>query len=130
MVLNILLVTKKVKLLNHYVLLSGYIKYFEYGGMSILFLIKDDAEQEKYKQIWDFIKSKLGIKFHSLPVHDKKYFKTKVKEFDGVIKTNFLDNDLPKENKHYTCIGCITIDSVMRMDKFKMDKFKIMHKFT
>ena len=24
---------------------------------------------------------------------------------------------MPKENKHYTCIACITIDSVMRMDK-------------
>ena len=47
----------------------------------------------------------------------KKYLKTKVKEYDGVIKTNFLDNDVPKENKHYTCIACITIDSVMRMDK-------------
>ena len=48
MVQNILLVTKEVKLLNHYVLLSGYIKYFEYRGMSILFLIKDDEVQEKY----------------------------------------------------------------------------------
>ena len=24
---------------------------------------------------------------------------------------------MPKENIHYTCIACITIDSVMRMDK-------------
>ena len=24
---------------------------------------------------------------------------------------------MPKENKHYTCIACITIDSVMRIDK-------------
>ena len=24
---------------------------------------------------------------------------------------------MPKENKHYTCIVCITIDSAMRMDK-------------
>ena len=24
---------------------------------------------------------------------------------------------MPKENMHYTCISCITIDSVMRMDK-------------
>ena len=23
----------------------------------------------------------------------------------------------PKENMHYTCIACITIDSVMKMDK-------------
>ena len=24
---------------------------------------------------------------------------------------------MPKENEHYTCIACITIDSVMRMEK-------------
>ena len=41
----------------------------------------------------------------------------KVREFDGVIKTNFLGNDVPKENMHYTCIACITIDSVLRIDK-------------
>ena len=34
-----------------------------------------------------------------------------------MIKTNFLGNNAPKENKHYTCITCITIDSVLRMDK-------------
>ena len=32
-------------------------------------------------------------------------------------KNKFLGNDVPKENKHYTCIACITIDSVMRMAK-------------
>ena len=34
-----------------------------------------------------------------------------------MIGTNFLGNDIPKENMHYACIACITIDSVMRMDK-------------
>ena len=63
------------------------------------------------------IKNKLGIKFHTSPVHDKKPIKTKVKEYDGVTKANFLGNDFPKENKHYTCIACITIDSVMRLVK-------------
>ena len=43
--------------------------------------------------------------------------KAKVREFDGVIKTNFLGNDMPKENMHYTCITCITIDSVLTIDK-------------
>ena len=97
--------------------MSGYIKYFEYGGMNMSILIKDDAVWEKYEQIWDLIKNKLGIKFHSEPVYDKKYLKTKVREYDSVIKTNFLGNDVPKENMHYTCIACITIDSVMRIDK-------------
>ena len=81
------------------------------------FFIKDGEVSEKYKQIWDVIKNKLGIKFHSEPVYEYRYLKAKVREFDGVIKTNFLGNDMPKENMHYTCIACITIDSVMRMDK-------------
>ena len=63
------------------------------------------------------IKNKLSIKFHSLSVYDEKYLKTRVREYDGKIKTNFLGNDVPKENMHYTCIACITIDSVMRMEK-------------
>ena len=97
--------------------MSRYIKYFEYGGMNMSFLIKDGEVWEKYKQIWNLIKNKLGIRFHSLLVHDKKYLKTKLKEYNGVIKTNFLGNGIPKENKHCSCIACITIDSVMRMDK-------------
>ena len=63
------------------------------------------------------IKNKLTIKFHSLPVYDKTYLKAKVREFDGKIKTNFLGNEAPKENMHCACIACITIHSVMRMDK-------------
>ena len=43
--------------------------------------------------------------------------KVKVREFDGVIKTNLLGNEVPKENMHYTCIAFITIDSVMKMNK-------------
>ena len=97
--------------------MNGYIKYFENGGKNMSFLIKDDEVWEKYEQIWDVIKNKLSIKFHSKPIYEQKYLKAKVREFDGVIKTNFLGNDMPKENMHYTCIACITIDSVMRMDK-------------
>ena len=52
-----------------------------------------------------------------MPVYYKKYIKAKVREFNGVIKTNYLSNEVPKENMHYTCIACITIDSVMRMER-------------
>ena len=34
-----------------------------------------------------------------------------------VIKTNFWGNGMPKENMHYNCIACITIDSVLKIDK-------------
>ena len=94
-----------------------YIKYFENGGKNMSFLIKDDSVLNKYNEIWDNIKEKLSIKFHSEPIYEQKYLKAKVREYDGVIKTNFLGNEIPKENMHYTCIACITIDSVMKMDK-------------
>ena len=74
---------------------------------------------EKYDTIWDAIKNKLNIKFHSKPIYEQKYLKAKVKEFDGVIKTNFQGNGIPNETMHYTCVACITIDSVMRIDKKK-----------
>ena len=69
------------------------------------------------------IKNKLNIKFHSKPVYDQKYLKVKVREFNGMIKTNFLGNEVPKENMHYTCIACIAIDSVIKMDKKTICKF-------
>ena len=72
---------------------------------------------DKYGNIWDIIKDKLGIKFHSEPVFEYKYLKAKVREYDGVIKTNFLGNYMAKENMHYTWIACITIDSVLNFDK-------------
>ena len=62
-------------------------------------------------------KKKFNIKFHNKPVYDETYIKTKVREFDGKIKTNFLGNKVPKENMHYTCIPCISIDSGMKMEK-------------
>ena len=32
-------------------------------------------------------------------------------------ETDFLGDEIPKENVHYACIVCITIDSVMRLKK-------------
>ena len=94
--------------------MSGSNKYFENGAKNMSFFIKDDEVWEKYDKLWDVIKNKLGIKFHSQPVCEYKYLKAKVKEFDSVIKTNFLGNDMAKKNMHYICIACITIDSVLK----------------
>ena len=81
------------------------------------FLIKHDEVWEKYEQIWDVINNKLGIKFHGELINEQTYLKAKVREFYRMIKTNFLGNDMSKENMHYTSMACITIDSVMKMDK-------------
>ena len=81
------------------------------------FMVKDDSVLNKYSEIWDKTKEKLNIKFHSMPVYDQTYIKAKVREFDGVIKTNFLGDEIPKESIHYACIACITIDSVIKIKK-------------
>ena len=95
--------------------MAGYIKYFENGEKNIV--IKDDDVLDEYNEIWDKIKETLSINFQSMPVYDEKYIKAKVREFYGVIKANVLGDEVPKENQHYTCFACITIDSVMRMEK-------------
>ena len=97
--------------------MNSYIKYFENGGKNMSLLIKNNEVWEKYEEVWNVIKNKLGIKFHSEPIYQKKHLKTKVREFDGDIKTNILSNSLPKENTYYTCIACKTIDSILKMNK-------------
>ena len=84
-------------------------------NMSIV--IKNGDALDQYNEIWDQIRDTLSIKFNSMPVYDEKYIKAKVREFNVMIKINFLIDKVPKENKHYACIACITIDSVMRMGK-------------
>ena len=97
--------------------MNGYIKYFENGGKNVSFLIKNDKVWQKYEDIWNVIKNKLSIKFNSEPIYENKYLKAKVREFDGDIKINFLGNGLPKENTYYNYITCITVDSVLRINK-------------
>ena len=53
--------------------MSGYIKSFENRGKNMSFFIKDEQVWEKYEQIWDVIKTKLGTKFHSESIYEQKY---------------------------------------------------------
>ena len=96
---------------------------FGNGGKNMSLMIEDDSALFKYSDVWSKIKEIKDIKFHTNPVYDEKYIKAKVKEFNGVVNTNFLGNEVPKEGVHYTCIACINIDVIMKMDK------KIIHKF-
>ena len=72
--------------------MSGNISNFQNGSKNMSFLIKDDKVWHKYDEIWDVIKDKLGIKFHSEPVYEYKYLKAKVREFDGELFLHCLHN--------------------------------------
>ena len=77
--------------------MSGYIKYFDYGGKNMSFKIEDESVYLKYTEIWNKIKKSQGIRFHSQPLYDDKYIKTKVKTFSGMINTLLSGNEIPKE---------------------------------
>ena len=81
------------------------------------FKVEDDEVYVKYNQIWNKIKELLGVKFCSEPIYDDKYMKTKVKTFSSVINTLFSGDEIHKERVQYTCISCISIDSVLRVNK-------------
>ena len=98
--------------------MSGWIKYFENGGENMSFKIEDESVYVKYNSIWNIIKDLLsGIKLHSEPVYDDQYIKTKVKTFSKAIKTLFNGDKIPEERIEYLCLACISIDSVLKVDK-------------
>ena len=43
------------------------------------FIVKDDSVLNKYNEIWEKIKEKLNIKFHSMPGYYQTYIKAKVR---------------------------------------------------
>ena len=63
-------------------------------------MIEDDSVLVKYNEIWNNVKKTLNIK-----------------EFNGVVNTNFWGEKIPKEGVHHTCIACVGIDFVLKMEK-------------
>ena len=86
--------------------MSEYFKYFENGGKKMSFLIKDDEVWEKYDEIWDAVKNKLGIQFHCKPVYDQKYLKAKVRDIDSLIKIKFW-GVIIRQNKYALYLHCL-----------------------
>ena len=61
------------------------------------------------------------------------YIKTKVKAFSDIIKTLFSGDEIPKGRVEYSCLSCISIDSVLKVDKkfylrvyLEQSKYKVM----
>ena len=68
----------------------------------------------KYNKIKELLG---GLKLYSEPIYDDSYIKTKVKTFSDMIKTLFDENEIPKEKIESTCIACVSVDSVSKVDK-------------
>ena len=78
--------------------MSGYIKYFDNGGKDMSFKMEDEDVFLKYTEIWrKKIKNSLHIRFHSQPIYDDKYIKTKTKTVGTMIYTLFPGKEISKE---------------------------------
>ena len=73
----------------------------------------------KYNEIWNKTEKTLNAKLDTVLFYDKKYIKAKVRQYKAVIKTNFSGDEISKEDVHHACITCVSIDSVVRMEKKK-----------
>ena len=83
--------------------MNGYIKYFENRGKKMSF--NYNSILIKYNEIWNKIKD-IGYKISQHVCLWWKYIKAKVRQFNGVIKTNFLGGEVQREGVHCTCIAC------------------------
>ena len=57
-----------------------------------------------------------GIRLSSDVIYNDQYIKTKVKTFK-MVKTLFDNDKIPEERVEYKCIPCISVDSVLKIEK-------------
>ena len=120
--------------------MSGYIKYFDYGGKNMSFVTDDEEVYKKYNKIWEVVRKLLKVKFTVNPIRDDKYIIAKLKTFNGTNRTTFTNNIIPIERNNYICIAAIDIDSVLKTEnkraypqayleqcKYKLKKRKIIN---
>ena len=62
------------------------------------FKIEGERVHLKYTEIWNKIKNLLNVKFHSQPIYDGKYIKTKAKTINSTINTFFSGVEIKKNN--------------------------------
>ena len=75
-----------------------------------------------------------GIRLGSDVIYNNHYIKTKVKTFK-MVKTLFDNDKIPEEKTEYECIPCISVDSVLKLQKkyypqvhLKQCKYKVKEK--
>ena len=122
--------------------MNGYIKYFDDGGKNMTFVTDNEKVYDNYKDIWEVIRKLLKVRFTVNPIRDDKYLVAKLKIFNRINRTTYLNNNnnIPMERNHYICIPTVDIDSVLKIDnkraypqayleqcKYKLKKRKIVN---
>ena len=96
----------------------GYLKEFD-DCTTMSFRIDDSKSLKKYCKIWKKIKELLRIELGSGRVYGDgdSYVKTKIKNYDNKVNTNFQGKEVPKEDSSHKHLPLIMLDSVVKVGK-------------
>ena len=100
--------------------MRGYVKTFkvkEENNKLMSFHIDDENLLEKYKAIWTKIEDLENIKSNTLPVHDDRYRKTKIKTFDDKGYSNFRSLNVTEDDKETNSFTVISVFSLLVYNK-------------
>ena len=86
---------------------SAYVKGYDGQTKWMYFLTENDDLLEKYNTIWDKVSAGIKKEFHSKPVYNKKFLKTKIKSHGDEV-TDFYYKEIPKEDSNHTCLSVIS----------------------
>ena len=81
------------------------------------FVTDDEEVYEKYNEIWEVVRKLLKVNFTVSHVRDDKYIVAKLKIFNRINRTTFIDDIISFQRNHYICIPAIDIDSVLKINK-------------
>ena len=86
------------------------------------FLIEDEKLFKKY--IWNQVTNSMKKEFHSKPIYNKKFLKTKIKCYRDEA-TDFHGKEIPKLGYNYTCVTVILTLFLKKMNsivrKYQVD---------
>ena len=88
---------------------SLYVSRYDGQTKWIYFLIEDDDLLEKYNTIWDKVTADIKNEFDSMPVYNKDFLKTKIKDF--------YENEIPKVDSNHTCLAVTSLVSILKRDE-------------
>ena len=94
---------------------TAYVKSYDRQNEWMYFLIEDDDLLEKCNTIWDMVGADIKKEFHSEPVSNKEFLKTKIKSHDDEV-TDFYDKNIPKVDSNHTCLAVLSLDSALKKD--------------
>ena len=92
---------------------SAYLKSYDGQTKWMYFLIEYDDLLEKYSTICVKVSADIKKEFHSEPVYNKEFLKTKIKPH-GEEVTGFYGKGIQKMDSNHTCLAVISLDPALK----------------